>query len=179
MRAFSMAMAAAAASATVISSSTSVKLPPPDFSQRYRLPNISSRIRMGTPRNDVIGGWSAGKPKLSGWAWRSGEPQRPRVDDEQSRGSRGPRGRWPIARRSASSMPTGDELDQARVGVVEHAERAVARVDELGGELDDAVEDDGQAELGADGDDGVEQPPQAVGDRPVRTVMAPPISGSA
>ena len=44
-----------------------------------------------------------------------------------------------------------DELGQPGVGLVEHSERAVAGVDELGRRLRDAPEDDRQIQLGPDG----------------------------
>ena len=61
-RAFSMATPAAAARPTTSSSSTSVKTSAVVLSVRYRLPNTWSRTRIGTPRNERIGGWSGGKP---------------------------------------------------------------------------------------------------------------------
>ena len=61
-RAFSMATPAAAASATVSSSSTSVNTSADCLSVRYRFPNTSPRTMIGTPRNDLIGGWFGGKP---------------------------------------------------------------------------------------------------------------------
>jgi hypothetical protein len=39
-----------------------VKVPPPAFSVRERLPKIVPLIRTGTPRKVVIGGWFGGKP---------------------------------------------------------------------------------------------------------------------
>ena len=50
-----------------------------------------------------------------------------------------------------------DELDELLTTGPEHPERAVRRVDELARDDDDAVEHLGQVEVGADGEDGVEQ----------------------
>ena len=51
----------------------------------------------------------------------------------------------------------GDELGQPGPRPVEHPERAVAGVDEIGGGLDDAAQHDRQAQLGPDRHDGVEE----------------------
>ena len=45
--------------------------------------------------------------------------------------------------------PGGDELRQARPRLVQNPERAVVGVDEIGGGLDDPLEDGRQVEIGA------------------------------
>ena len=54
----------------------------------------------------------------------------------------------------------GDELGQPRPGLVEHPERGVPRIDELGGRLGDAAQRIGQRLLGADRHHRVEQAQQ-------------------
>ena len=51
--------------------------------------------------------------------------------------------------------PDRDELGQPGTRRVEHTERSVARVDEFGGRFGDASEHHRQAQLRADGHDGV------------------------
>ena len=60
----------------------------------------------------------------------------------------------------SSSMPTVMNSDSAVRLVVEHAERPVAGPDQLGRRLGDAPQDHGEAELGGDDHDRVEQPAQ-------------------
>ena len=75
-----------------------------------------------------------------------------------------------MAARSASSIPHGDELDQPGARRVEHAERAVPGVDQLGRGGDDALQDRRQARLGGDQQHGVQQPAQLRLVRPARSV---------
>ena len=51
----------------------------------------------------------------------------------------------------------GEELGQRGAGLVEHAEGAVAGVDELGRGLHDAAQDDRETQLRADRDDRLEE----------------------
>jgi hypothetical protein len=51
----------------------------------------------------------------------------------------------------------GDELGQARLGVVEDADGAVPGVHEIHGRVDDALQDRRQLEVGAQGDDCVDE----------------------
>ena len=102
-RALSIAIEAHSARTCTVSSSASVN-GPSSFSVRYRLPQASPRIRMGTPRNVRIGGCPGGKPKdrgceptsssRSGCSSPTSNPRTPR-----------PRGSSPIASRVFSSMP--------------------------------------------------------------------------
>jgi two-component system response regulator DevR len=69
-----------------------------------------------------------------------------------------------------------EELGQVGAILVEHAQRAVARVGQFGRGLDDAAEHDGEAELDPDRDDGVEEVLQVLGiDR--RLVHVPDSTG--
>jgi hypothetical protein len=54
----------------------------------------------------------------------------------------------------------GDELHEVLAGLVEHAERPVAGVNEVGRRLGDATQHDRQAEVGSHRADGVEEPLQ-------------------
>ena len=102
--AFSIATPAWAASRTRARSSSASKSSPPRFSVRYRLPYTRPRAVTGTPRNDRIGGWLAGKPtdrgssamscRRSGRASSISTPRMPR-----------PTGMWPIAARSVAVTP--------------------------------------------------------------------------
>src|SRR5438552_3825210 len=86
------------------SSSSSVKSSPPSFSVRYRFPYATPRSRIGTPRNDRMGGWFGGKPtdrgssamscRRSGTVSLINTPRIPR-----------PRGRSPIAACVSASTP--------------------------------------------------------------------------
>ena len=61
-----------------------------------------------------------------------------------------PLGSSPISARVSGSTPTVMNSDRKLLGRVEHAERAVARVGELGGRLDDALQRGGEVEVAAD-----------------------------
>ena len=61
-RALSTATAAALANPTASSSSSSLNSAASTLSVRYRLPNTWSRILIGTPRKERIGGWWGGNP---------------------------------------------------------------------------------------------------------------------
>ena len=65
-----MAIPAAMASAAAIASSSSENSSAVRLLVRYRLPYTSPCTRTGTPMKDVILGWLAGKPKLSGLSAR-------------------------------------------------------------------------------------------------------------
>jgi hypothetical protein len=64
--------------------------------------------------------------------------------------------------------PRNDELGQRLTGLVEHAERAVAGVDQLAGGIDDALQRRGEVQVGPDRHRGIDQltQPRAPGDRP-------------
>ena len=64
----------------------------------------------------------------------------------------------PDARRLVDAEPDGDELGEPGAGLVEHAERRVLRVDELGGGLGDPAQRIGEGLLRPDRHDRVEQP---------------------
>ena len=94
-----------------------------------------------------------------------GQPDGLRVDDEEPEdavalGQVADRG--PILLVDAD----GDELRQAGAGVVEHAQGAVAGIDELGGALHDPPQHRRQVEIGADRHHRVEELTQASGRRP-------------
>ena len=72
-----------------------------------------------------------------------------------------PVGRSPIAPAQLVVDARGDELAEHAVRA-EDAERAVLRVGQVHGELDDPAQRVGQAEVARHGHDGVEQAPQAV-----------------
>ena len=111
---------------------------------------------MGTPRKLCIGGWFGGKPALAGCSLMSDEAERPGVDDQEPED--------PESLREGARCGAGlvvdadrDELREAGAGVVEHAQRAVAGVDERHRALDDPLEHRGDVEVGTDRQDGVEQ----------------------
>ena len=89
-----------------------------------------------------------------------GESERPGVDDEE------PEDPEPLRRRADLGAclvvdADGDELRQAGPGLVEHAQRAVAGVDQRDRALDDPLEDCGQVEIRPERQYGIEQLPEA------------------
>ena len=70
-----------------------------------------------------------------------------------------PRGRSPIAARSASSDPEGDEPLELVAAAVDHAERRVARAGELGGDPDQRLQDGVERQLRGDRDSGLDEAP--------------------
>jgi hypothetical protein len=103
-REFSMATAAVAANA-VISCSSSAVNPPRVLSAKYRLPNTSSRIRIGTPRKLSMGGCSAGKPDERGSSAMR-ESRIGRGSSISAPSSPLPCGRCPIRSTVPADMPT-------------------------------------------------------------------------
>ena len=94
------------------------------------MPNTWSRTRIGTPRNDRIGGWFGREPEAVGVLAEVGQPQRLGVDDEQ------PEDAVALGQVADGAVglvvdADGDELRQPGAGVVEHTEGAVAGVDEV------------------------------------------------
>lgn len=90
-----------------------------------------------------------------------GQAQRSRVDDEDAEDA--------VTFGQVADLAVGlvvdahrQELGQPRARRVEHAESAVARIDEVRGQLDDARQGLGEVEARSDGDDRVEQLPQTV-----------------
>ena len=79
-----------------------------------------------------------------------GETQRPRVGDEQSRGSRDPSAAGRFAVCVSSSIPTGMNWARPVPGLVEHSECAVPGIDECHRGLDDAPENRVEVEVGPD-----------------------------
>ena len=155
-RALSIAAAAAAARATVNSSSASVNTSPVPLSVRYRFPNTSPRTTIGTPRNERIGGWFGGNPKLAGCSREVRKPQRVRVRDEESEDAVTLGQNTDGAERLV--VDSGDdELGQRPTGPIEHTERAVAGVHEVACGIDDALEGRGEVEIRPDGHHGVHE----------------------
>ena len=74
-----------------------------------------------------------------------------------------PSGRSPMALCVSSSMPTVMNWARPVPAVVEHAERAVAGVDEVDRACDDALQHGRQVEVAADREHGVEQLAEAAG----------------
>ena len=70
-----------------------------------------------------------------------------------------PRGSSPIAARSASPDPEGDEALQLVAAAVDHAERRVARAGQLGGDPDQGLQDGVERQLRGDRDSGLDEPP--------------------
>ena len=62
-----------------------------------------------------------------------------------------------MAAMPSSSMPTVTNSASPVPAAVEHPERPVAGVDQVGGGLDDAAQHDREAELGPQRHDGVEE----------------------
>ena len=83
-----------------------------------------------------------------------GQAQRLGVDDERTEDPV-PLGQVADERVRLVVDPYGDELREPRAGVVEHAQRAVAGIDEPDGRLDDPSEHRGEVEIRAEGEHGV------------------------
>ena len=125
-----MATPAAPARLTTSSSSTSVNTSAECLSVRYRLPKTSPRTLIGTPRNDLIGGWLGREPEAVRVLGQVRQPQRTGVDDQQAQDA------VALGRMSDGPAPfvvdaDRDELRQSSTFGVEDTERAVAGVDEL------------------------------------------------
>ena len=159
-RAFSTTIPAAVARALMMRSSSSSKSRPSRFSDRYRLPNTSSRTRNGTPRNVLIGGWCSGKPIEWGSVVRSWSRSGSRLVDEE-----------PQDAAALRQMPDGcnrvvvhADVDELREEPVrpDHAQRSVPCLGELDRRFDDMTEHYGQAQVGSDRDHGLEQTAQPV-----------------
>jgi hypothetical protein len=83
---------------------------------------------IGTPRNDVIGGWPGGNPWARGWLTDQETEHAP------SRGRRADPPRFLVGDAAR------DEATQPRRRQVEHAERGVARASQLARAIDDGLE---------------------------------------
>src|SRR5204863_1125367 len=87
------------------------------------------------------------------------QPQRSRIGDEQTQYSV-PLGQRPNGRPLGLAYAHRDELAQGAAGLVEHAERTVAGMDQFRRRLDDALQRSGDIEVGPDNQDRAEKPPQ-------------------
>ena len=85
-----------------------------------------------------------------------GEPQRLGIDNEQTQDAMTLR---QVSDRTMRVIvdANGDELGEEGARLVEHAERAVASIDQVGGGFDDAPEQGGQVETRADCEHGFEK----------------------
>ena len=99
------------------------------------------------------------KPVAVGVLSQIGKADRLRIDDEQTQDA--------VALGQVADLAPcfrieadGDELREPGAGLVEHTERAVLRVDEIGRHLDDALQRFREVELGTDREHRVEQPTQ-------------------
>jgi hypothetical protein len=108
-----MAMPAAPASAASTVSSSAVNSPW-RLSVMYRLPNTSPRTRTGTPRKEVIGGWSRGNPADAG-CWRRSATRSGCGSVINCPRTPLPSGRGPIRACSSSSIPTVMKSDRPPV----------------------------------------------------------------
>ena len=126
------------------------------------MPNTVPRIRTGTPRKVVIGGWCSGNPTEAGCSPRSVKPQRLGTVDEQPEDAVAA---GQVADQPAALLvqPVVDEVGEERPRP-EHAEGAVRRPGQRAGRAHDAVEGVVQVEVGADGHDSVEQRPVVGGE---------------
>ena len=115
----------------------------------------------------LIGGWFGGKPTERGSSREIVQPQRLRVADQDAED--------PAAARQVADRGVrlgvdsgGDEALERRAAPVDHAQRRVARAGQLGGRLDEPLQQRVERELGRQGDAGLDQRPQAVFARPDR-----------
>jgi hypothetical protein len=102
-----------------------------------------------------------GEPEAVGMLAQVRQPDRLGVDDQQAQDA--------VALGQLADGPPpllvdadGDELREPGAGLVEHAERAVAGLDQVGGRLGDAPQDARQVEVRADAQHGVEEAPQGL-----------------
>ena len=102
------------------------------------------------------------EPEAVGVERQIGQSQRPGVHDELTEDAVS-LGQVPDAPVGLVVHPDGDELGQPVATLVEHAQSAVAGVDQLDGRLDDPAQDAGRVAVRSEGDDGVEQLVQAAG----------------
>ena len=126
------------------------------------MPNTSSRTRIGHAQERSHRRVVGREPEAVGVLAQVGQPQRLGVDDEQAEDAV-PLGQVADEPVGVVVDPDGDELRQAGAGVVEHAEGAVAGVDQPDRRLHDPPEHAGRVEVGTEGQHRVEELAQAAG----------------
>ena len=160
-RTFWMATPAAAASPTASSSSTSLNSAAGRLVGEVEVAEDLAADQDRHPEERLHRRVVRREPEAVGVRVEVGEAQRLGVDDQQAEDAVA-LGELADAVVGRVVDPDGDELRQAGAGVVEHAEGAVAGVDQADGGLDDAPQHARRVEVGPEDQDGVEQLAQAL-----------------
>ena len=111
------------------------------------MPQTSSRITTGTPRNVSISGCAAGKPQRLRVVAEVLEPQRPRLLDQQPEDA-ATAGQVPDRAMRVRVDAGGDEALELLPALVEHAHGRVARAGDLARDVEQLLQDRLDVELG-------------------------------